>query len=67
MRTSLEVLKRDYAWLAREIGLDRRTVNSYALGRRIPSENSFRKMAAILDAPYQTVEDLMNDPDLAGV
>lgn len=67
VRTSLAVLERGYSWLAQEVGLDRRTVNSYALGRRIPSEDSFRKIAAALEAPYQTVEDLVNDPDLTDV
>ena len=67
MRMSLNVLEKDYTWLAEATGLDRRTVNDYGLGKRIPPEDSFRKIAAALEASYQTVEDLVNDPDLAGV
>jgi len=67
VRTSLEVLGESYIWLAEKTGLSKRTLNDYGLGRRIPSDENIRKVAIALDAPYQTVEDLVNDPFLAGV
>ncbi len=48
-------------WLAEQVGIHPSTVSDYIQGKQIPSPRLLQRIFQVLEAPYQTIEDLIED------
>lgn len=61
IKERLETLEKNPKWLARKLGVSRRTVYQYLEGTRFPSKEILPSLFEILGLPYQILEEISEE------
>ncbi len=61
IRQRLQELEKSKAWLAYQVDVSSWTVRDYLRRKSFPSVDVLKKLFAVLEVPYQTLDDFLHD------
>ena len=63
IKTKLKEGGKNQSWLAKEMGITSQAVSLYVRGKNVPTEDLLGRLYSLLDVPYKTLDDLLEDID----